>query len=811
MSIQKNFVVKNGFEASTNLIFADADTRRVGVGTTALQYTLHVNGGIGVTDLYVSGVGTFSTLNADDLFINSGVITSIVSTSGTITFLSGTSLNYSGISTLDILTSNQITSQDLEITGISTFNNVFLDGYLSVGGTTGQQNQVLVSTGVGVTWKPSSNLRTSTSFTATPGQTSFSATYSIGYVDVYINGVKLTNAEFVATNGNSIVLNDACFGGEAVEIISFEIEYPLTFSGITLQEEGSVVGTGINAINFVGTAVTAVSVGAGSTIFVNAQLPLTSSSNVVVGIITATLLDSTNGTITNLTGTAGTITTFNSTNGTITNLTGTDVSISGVTTSNSLSIGSTQVISSGRQLQNIVSLDATTTATIESAISNAPNDFNSLNISGISTLNNVIVGGATTALIVNGDARVTGILTVGTASITLDGNTNIINVGSGVTIDGSTGIIEASSIVIEGTTFTGAAVTSITAGSGISVDQSTGNVTISATGGGGGSSQWVSTAAGIHTLSNVGVGTTNPTSALTVKGNTSLETLNVSGVSTFGGQSTFNNGIILNGVSSNLSGSQRIILSGGEGLDTNLYNGGTAFSSFIFNSMQGGSTIEVGRLNGSGTLNLPLSQGGINVSGVSTFAGITTVTGTTLFTNQLSVSGVSTFGDQINFGSSALSYTQPDTFIFNNYSGGKIKLSAPAGVEVRSQGVGGDVIAYFANNPSQITYVELYYDNFKKFETIGAGVTVTGTTFTNQLSVSGVATATTFIGNLTGTATTATNAQGLTGTPNITVGIITATGGFVSIADTTPVTIQLVGNQLTFNAVGIGSTTLTLF
>jgi hypothetical protein len=141
------------------------------------------------------------------------------------------------------------------------------------------------------------------------------------------------------------------------------------------------------------------------------------------------------------------------------------------------------------------------------------------------------VGASGTTLFVNGDARVTGIVTIGPASITLNGISNIINVGSGVTINGSTGTINATSINLGGTTLTGAAVTSITAGSGISVDQSTGNVTITATGGGG-SSQWVTTAAGIHTLSNVGIGTTNPTSALTVKGNTSLETLSVSGVST---------------------------------------------------------------------------------------------------------------------------------------------------------------------------------------------------------------------------------------------------------------------------------------
>jgi hypothetical protein len=51
---------------------------------------------------------------------------------------------------------------------------------------------------------------------------------------------------------------------------------------------------------------------------------------------------------------------------------------------------------------------------------------------------------------------------------------------------------------------------------------------------GGVSSQWVTTDVGIHTLSSVGIGTTNPISTLTVKGNTSLETLSVSGISTLG-------------------------------------------------------------------------------------------------------------------------------------------------------------------------------------------------------------------------------------------------------------------------------------
>ena len=52
-----------------------------------------------------------------------------------------------------------------------------------------------------------------------------------------------------------------------------------------------------------------------------------------------------------------------------------------------------------------------------------------LSVSGISTIGNVLVGGGTTDLVVNGDARVTGILTVGTGSITIDPNEDKIQVG----------------------------------------------------------------------------------------------------------------------------------------------------------------------------------------------------------------------------------------------------------------------------------------------------------------------------------------------------------------------------------------------
>jgi len=41
-------------------------------------------------------------------------------------------------------------------------------------------------------------------------------------------------------------------------------------------------------------------------------------------------------------------------------------------------------------------------------------------------------------------------------------------------------------------------------------------------------------------------------------------------------------------------------------------------------------------------------------------------------------------------------------------------------------------------------------------------------------------------------------------------GIITSTGGFISVANTTPVTIKIENGLLVFSAVGIGSTSFTL-
>jgi hypothetical protein len=68
MAINKNFVIKNGAEINTKLFVVDADTQKIGIGTTSASYDLHVfgaagNGGIGATYINVTGITTTQALN----------------------------------------------------------------------------------------------------------------------------------------------------------------------------------------------------------------------------------------------------------------------------------------------------------------------------------------------------------------------------------------------------------------------------------------------------------------------------------------------------------------------------------------------------------------------------------------------------------------------------------------------------------------------------------------------------------------------------------------------------------------------------
>ena len=136
---------------------------------------------------------------------------------------------------------------------------------------------------------------------------------------------------------------------------------------------------------------------------------------------------------------------------------------------------------------------------------------------------------------------------------------------------------------------------------------------------------------------------------VTVTGTTFTNQLSVSGVSTFSSNTYFTDALVLDGQGASIFGSSKILLSGGQGGDTEIYSGGNSFSDFIFTAFQGGADRELARITGEGVLRLPYSGGGLNVTGISTFVGIATAK-STLFANQLSVSGVSTCTGSVRVG-----------------------------------------------------------------------------------------------------------------------------------------------------------------
>jgi len=70
---------------------------------------------------------------------------------------------------------------------------------------------------------PTSAVWSTTELTATAGQTVFTATYTVGKVDVYVNGIRLDDADYTATNGTSVTLGEAAEASDTVYIASFEL------------------------------------------------------------------------------------------------------------------------------------------------------------------------------------------------------------------------------------------------------------------------------------------------------------------------------------------------------------------------------------------------------------------------------------------------------------------------------------------------------------------------------------------------------------------------------------------------------------
>ena len=146
MAVNKNFVVKNGLEVATDVILADASSRNVGIGSTIPANTLDVRGGVGATDMYVTGIstvinefnvgtgGTVLTVNQSPGRVGVGStapeylldVRSGVSAGTTALYVQG-DVRITGDLNVDDITLTDISGSSLNISGLST-----LGGYVDI-------------------------------------------------------------------------------------------------------------------------------------------------------------------------------------------------------------------------------------------------------------------------------------------------------------------------------------------------------------------------------------------------------------------------------------------------------------------------------------------------------------------------------------------------------------------------------------------------------------------------------------------------------------------------------------------------------
>jgi len=101
---------------------------------------------------------------------------------------------------------------------------------------TGNAGYYLTTDGTTASWYNAPNaLQATAVYTATSGQTTFNITYDVGYVEVYLNGVKLVSGtDFTATNGTSVVLTTGATVGDIVDLVAYS---HITLANVYTKEQ----------------------------------------------------------------------------------------------------------------------------------------------------------------------------------------------------------------------------------------------------------------------------------------------------------------------------------------------------------------------------------------------------------------------------------------------------------------------------------------------------------------------------------------------------------------------------------------------
>ena len=229
-------------------------------------------------------------------------------------------------------------------------------------------------------------------------------------------------------------------------------------------------------------------------------------------------------------------------------------------------------------------------------------------------------------------------------------------------------------------------------------------------------------------FTNVAVSTGATIANLSVTGGTPTFNLEATGISSFVGFSTFRDNIIVAGLST--------------------------FAGLVttFNDVYVGRDLYVDDNIHAQNQELTQNFYSSNASGISTFVGVVSFRNNVKFLDN----NILSFGTE-----------DDDLQIFHDGTNSIIRENGSGSLVIAGTG---ETTAVFTDDGS----VELYFDDSRKLETVGLGVTIYGTLFTEQLSVSGVST---FVG------VTTFSGGDVFISNNLFVSGLKVTGGITSIGD----------------------------